>query len=90
VPLADIEEQKLRSRIRELARSHVRWGRRLVYRRLRVEGWEVNHKRVQRIWREEGLQRPQPRKRIFPRAEGAPLVTWRRAATEGVGLVCDS
>jgi hypothetical protein len=31
VPLADIEEQKLRSRIRELARSHVRWGRRLVY-----------------------------------------------------------
>ena len=63
VPLADIEEQKLRSRIRELARSHVRWGRRLVYRRLRVEGWEVNHKRVQRIWREEGLQRPLPRKR---------------------------
>lgn len=63
IPLADIEEQKLRSRIRELARSHVRWGRRLVYRRLRVEGWEVNHKRVQRIWREEGLQRPLPRKR---------------------------
>ena len=29
VPLADIEEQKLRSRIRKLARSHVRWGRRL-------------------------------------------------------------
>jgi len=44
VPLADIEKQKLRSRIRELARSHVRWGRWLVYRRLRVEGWEVNHK----------------------------------------------
>ena len=63
VPLADIEEQKLRSRMRELARSHVRWGRRLVYGRLRVEGWEVNHKRVQRIWREEGLQRPLPRKR---------------------------
>jgi hypothetical protein len=26
VPLADIEEQKLRRRIRELARRHVRWG----------------------------------------------------------------
>jgi hypothetical protein len=50
VPLADIEEQKLRSRIRMLARSHVRWGRRLAYRRLRLEGWTVNHKRVQRIW----------------------------------------
>jgi transposase InsO family protein len=57
VPLADIEEQKLRRRIRELARRHVRWGRRLVYRRLRLDGWSVNHKRVQRIWREEGLQR---------------------------------
>ncbi len=48
MPLADIEEQKLR--------------RRLVYRRLRLDGWSVNHKRVQRIWREEGLQRPLPRK----------------------------
>jgi putative transposase len=63
VPLAAIEEQKLRRRIRELARRHVRWGRRLVYRRLRLDGWSVNHKRVQRIWREEGLQRPLPRRR---------------------------
>ena len=53
VPLSTIEEQKLRRRIRELARRHVRWGRRLVYRRLRLEGWTVNHKRVQRIWRDE-------------------------------------
>jgi putative transposase len=37
VPVVDIEEQKLRRRIRELARRHVRWGRRLVYRRLRIE-----------------------------------------------------
>jgi putative transposase len=63
VPQVDIEEQKLRRRILELARRHVRWGRRLVYRRLRLEGWSVNHKRVQRIWREEGLQRPTARKR---------------------------
>ncbi len=62
VPVADIEEYKLRQRIRELARRHIRWGRRLVYRRLRIESWYVNHKRVQRIWREEGLQRPLPRK----------------------------
>ena len=63
VPLADIEEQKLKRRIRELARRHVHWGRRLVYRRLRVDGWSVNHKRVQRIWRGKGLQRPLPLKR---------------------------
>ena len=63
VPVAAIQEQKLRRRIRELARRHVRWGRRLVNQRLRLESWSVNHKRVQRIWREEGLQRPLPRRR---------------------------
>ncbi len=28
------------------------------YRLMRREGWSVDHKRVQRLWREEGLQRP--------------------------------
>ena len=65
-----IDEQKLHRRIRELARRHVRWGRRLVYRRLRLEGLTVNHKRVQRIWREEGLQRPLPRRRKRSRPPG--------------------
>ena len=45
-----------------MARRHVRWGRWLVYRRLRIEGSTVDHNRVQRIWREEGLQRPLPRR----------------------------
>ena len=63
VSVTAIDEQKLRRRIRELARRHVRWGRRLVYRRLRLEGWTVNHKRAQRFWRKEGLQRPLPRRR---------------------------
>ena len=57
IPVTAIDEQKLRRRIRELARRHVGWGRRLVYWRLRLEGGTVNHKRVQRIWREEGLLR---------------------------------
>ena len=63
VPVTAIDEQKLHRRIRELAWRHVRWGRRLVYRRLRLEGLTVNHKRVQLIWRVEGLQRPLPRRR---------------------------
>ncbi len=75
VPVATIEEQKLRRRIRELARRNVRWGRRLVYRRLRLEGWTVNHKRVQRIWREEGLHRPLPRRRKRSRpADGSRVL----------------
>ena len=65
-----IDEQKLHRRIRELARRHVRWGRRLVYRRFRLEGLTVHHKRVQRIWREEGLQRPLPHRRKRSRPPG--------------------
>jgi len=68
----DLEEAKLRQRLREIAAAlqsaplgatHIRWGRRMAYRLLRREGWSVNHKRVQRLWREEGLQRPTPKKR---------------------------
>ena len=51
VPVTAIGEQKLLRRIRELARRPVRWGRGLVYRRLRLEVWTVNYKRLQRIWR---------------------------------------
>ena len=60
--VVDIEEAKLRQRLREIAAEHIRWGRRMAYRLLRREGWLVNHKRVHRLWREEGLQRPTPRK----------------------------
>jgi transposase InsO family protein len=59
----DLEETKIRRRLREIAAGHIRWGLRMAYRLLRREGWSVNHKRVQRLWREEGLQRPTPRKR---------------------------
>jgi len=64
------EEQKLCRRIGELARHHVFWGRRLVYRRLWLGGWSVNHKRVQRIWREEGLERPLPHRSKRSRPSG--------------------
>jgi len=63
VKVVSIEEGKLRHRLRQIAAEHIRWGRRMVYRLLRREGWGVNHKRVQRLWREEGLQRPISRKR---------------------------
>jgi hypothetical protein len=72
MPVTTIEEKKLRRRIRELARRPWGWGRRLVHHRLRIKGWSVNHKQVQRIWREDGLQHPLPcrRKRSRP-ADGS-------------------
>jgi len=36
-----------------------RWGYRRVHALLVQEGWEINRKRVQRVWREEGLRVPQ-------------------------------
>jgi putative transposase len=61
--VVSIEERKLRHRLREIAAEHIRWGRRMAYRLLRRVGWTVNHKRVQRIWREDGLQWRTPKKR---------------------------
>ena len=48
----------LRRRILALAGKHPRYGYRMVTRLLRREGWQVNRKRVHRIWRREGLQVP--------------------------------
>ncbi len=48
-------QEKLRARIRKLAAQRPRWGYRMIHNLLRREGWSVNRKRVQRLYREEGL-----------------------------------
>ena len=53
------EEERLVARIISLATRYGRYGYRRVTTLLRVEGWRVNHKRVERIWRQEGLKVPQ-------------------------------
>jgi len=45
-------------RIIALACQYGRYGYRRITALLRDEGWEVNHKRVERIWRREGLKVP--------------------------------
>lgn len=66
-----VDDAKLRSRLREIAREHPRWGFKMATRVVRRQGWAVNRKRVQRLWREEGLKRPpqRPRKRRRVRPE---------------------
>jgi transposase InsO family protein len=58
VPRPPGDEQALTERIVEIAREYGRYGYRRVTALLRMEGWCVNHKRVQRIWRREGLKVP--------------------------------
>ena len=60
-PKAD--EAELTEDIVRLAKTYGRYGYRRVAALLRIEGWQVNHKRVERIWRQEGLKVPQRHKK---------------------------
>lgn len=53
------DEDRLTTRIVQLANCYGRYGYRRITAMLRREGWRVNHKRVERIWRREGLNVPQ-------------------------------
>ena len=52
------DEAPLTARIVELAGRYGRYGYRRVTAMLRHEAWNVNHKRVERIWRRSGLKVP--------------------------------
>ena len=53
------DEGYLRAEIIRLASRYGRYGYRQITALLKGEGFRVNHKRVERIWREEGLKVPQ-------------------------------
>jgi transposase InsO family protein len=69
IPRITDEEEQLRARIIELATKYGRYGYRRITAILNNDSeWMVNHKRVERIWRMEGLKVPkkQPkRKRLW-------------------------
>ncbi len=58
-PVLREDEDPLTRAILRLARQYGRYGYRRLTAMLRRAGWEVNHKRVERIWRQEGLKVPQ-------------------------------
>jgi len=69
------DQSALRVRLRDLAAVRVRYGYRRLHVLLRREGWTVNHKRVYRLYREEGLgiRIKRRRKRVsLPRVVPAP------------------
>ena len=58
LPHIGLDEEKLTGRILELASQYGRYGYRRITAMLNLEGWQVNHKKVERIWRREGLKVP--------------------------------
>jgi putative transposase len=56
-------DRALREQLRQFSRAHPRWGYRRAHALLCEQGWSVNRKAVQRLWREEGLRVPSRRRK---------------------------
>jgi len=57
-PVRAEDDAGLRGELRAFSAKRPRWGYRRAHHHLGERGWEVNRKRVQRLWREEGLRVP--------------------------------
>jgi putative transposase len=62
-PVVAGDDAALRRELRRISRSRPRWGYRRAHQLLLDQGWELNRKRTQRLWREEGLRVPQRRRK---------------------------
>jgi transposase InsO family protein len=73
----------LRQAIVELAQRHRRCGSEMIYLKLRQAGEQVNHKRVERLYTQEGLQVRRRQRKKIPVSERQPLVmqTFPKAAS---------
>lgn len=71
-PAAD-RNQALRQQIVELAQRHRRYGAGMIYLKLRQAGQQINHKRVERLYAEAGLQVRRRKRKKVPLSERQPL-----------------
>jgi putative transposase len=63
VPEAPDPDRDLRARLRTFAKAHPRWGYRRAHAVLVREAHSCNRKKIQRLWREEGLRVPSRRRK---------------------------
>jgi len=78
------DQTPLRNRIKEIAAARVRYGYKRIHVVLRREGWRINHKRVYRLYKQDGLslfeRRPRRHRsasqRLPPRATQAINECW--------------
>ncbi len=75
----DDPDLALRAWLRVYARRHARWGYRRGCVDARREGWGVNHKKIQRLWAEEGLRVVVKRRRKRIGVSTVPDVTVEKA-----------
>ena len=65
--------EALREQITALAHRHRRYGAGMIYLKLRQSGQPVNHKRVERLYAEAGLQVRRRRRKKVPVSDRQPL-----------------
>ncbi len=73
VPRPDHNEP-LRERILVLAQRHKRYGVGMIHLKLRQAGWQVNHKRVERLYQQAKLQVRRRKRKKVPIGERQPLL----------------
>jgi putative transposase len=84
-------DEEVRARLRTIAAERPRFGYRRLQAVLRREGLVVNHKRVARLYREEGLAvRRRSRKRIGGTGRGRPASPTRPDEQWGLDFVADA
>ena len=78
-------QASLKQRIKEIAETRVRYGYRRIHVLLRREGWVVNAKRVNRLYREMGLQlrNKSPKRKVKAKLREGAFGAGRRRTTCG-------
>ena len=67
------DDSEIRARIRELAEKHKKYGSPMIHAILRREGYVLNHKKTERIYREERLSLRKKVRRKLPARARVPM-----------------
>ena len=62
-PRRSADEGKLLAEMRRIARQRPRFGCQRIHQQLLARGWQVNEKRVHRLWKQEAMQVPRKQHR---------------------------
>lgn len=81
LPVLRQEECFLLQKIEQLVRDNPRCGYRRITAMLRLEGWRVNHKRIHRLWKQEGYRVPTPKKKS--KASGSSMYACNKKIAKG-------
>lgn len=77
-PMRPDQNRELRQALIEMAQSHPRVGYRQLYDRLTRQGWIVNHKRIERLYAQEGLALRRKRRTSKTVCERSPIAVPNR------------